>query len=164
MKKALAEIDAWDEPNFKIAAATLINRFPSQYEYVFSNLKAKRGPESLISVKTFVDRVLSLLNGSNPAREDQRDQDLEAVNLLAQRGIDTDTLNHLLELLTTVEQGTSEDFDIDPISEEDIDEAFNEMKEWYDEWSTIARAIITRKDYLIALGLRKPSKKKPENP
>ena len=54
-------------------------------------------------------------------------------------------------------------YDIDLISEEEIDEAFNEMKEWYYEWSTIARAIITRKDYLIALDLRKPSKKKPEN-
>ena len=160
IKKMMAEIDDWDEPNFAVASATLINRFPDQHDYIFTGLQAQRGAGSIASVTLFIDRVNTLNEGTDSEREDFREQDQEAVNLLAQRGIDAATLEHLSELLTIIRKGTKGVPDMGPTPEDDREETFIRMKEWYDEWSTIARAVIKRRDYLIVLGLKKPKKSK----
>jgi hypothetical protein len=50
----------------------------------------------------------------------------------------------------------------DAPSEQEQREALLKLKSWYDEWSDVARVVITRRDHLIRLGLakRKTGRKK----
>jgi hypothetical protein len=74
-REATAELDQWDGENFERARAALDHRFPDQSAYVFDNLSAKSGAESIAAVRTFVDRVAALRDGSDAARADKRSAD-----------------------------------------------------------------------------------------
>lgn len=53
--EATAELDLWDGENFERSRAALDHRFPDQSAYVFHNLTAKSGSESIGTVRTYLD-------------------------------------------------------------------------------------------------------------
>ncbi|MFO0591551.1 MAG: hypothetical protein U0441_28655 [Polyangiaceae bacterium] len=59
--KALAEIDRWDEPNFKVVYKAL-HDFPEQQAFVFANLEPQQGTGAIVSVGTFLRRLDELEN------------------------------------------------------------------------------------------------------
>jgi hypothetical protein len=171
--EAIAAIDAWDEPNFRLARAALTRRFPEQAEFLFQDLNAACGPAALLSVRTFLDR-LDMLEGKRPGRNHKhkatQKADQAAVATLEARGITPTERAGLRRLIAVAERGAK----ADPKSAEASAaaeaqatrraQALLELRGWFDEWAEVARVIITRRDYLIRLGLARRKKSKKEDP
>ena len=154
VRDAITELDAWDEPGFKILSATLKRRFPAQHEFLLEGLQPATGAEALLGIRALLDRLDQLEKGTT--RKATRKQDNEALALLAERGIGSETRARLRSLLS-IAQGAAEP---PPLSSDERNaaelahlETLVALRGWYEEWSEIARATITRRDYLIRLGL-----------
>jgi hypothetical protein len=164
-REASAELDNWDEPNFRIIRLATQKRFPEVYEHLFEGeLEAKEGPESIVSVKLLLDRIVSLQEGRKEVSDNQRKKDKEALTLLAKRGY---TEAEWLRLCALHSVATAPVKDItapappkqDP---KDREQALIDLYDWYQEWSSVAHTVIKRRDYLIAMGLAK--QKRPPKP
>jgi hypothetical protein len=168
-RDAVAEVDAWDEPNFAKYGAALRRKFPSAHDYVFADLKASTGATSVNGVGTFLARIDALDKGSDPARSSTKKQDAAAVELLETRGLTKAERKRLRVLVDTALGPTSTLAEI-PAGGADDEVRFAKLaalKAWHEDWSSTARAVIKKRAYLIRLGLaeRKVRKKKdaPEN-
>ena len=166
---ALAAIDAWDEPTFRLARASLSRRFPEQAAFVFAELAPQSGAGALLSVRTFLDR-LDVLEGRLPGRAKKgapQKADLEALRVLGERGITAEERARLRKLLATAESGSPPAADAKKAAAEARaqdgrqEAALVALRAWFDEWAEVARVVVTRRDYLIRLGLaqrRSPSR------
>lgn len=160
----IAELDAWDEPNFRLARAALLRKYPAQAEFLFQGLEAATGLAAVLSVRTFLDR-LDALEGKAPGR-DHKDKavkaaDKEALMVLGSRGITEGERQRLRGLLKIAEQGAELSAQAQRQAAESEQqaatrrEALIALRAWYDEWAETARVIIKRRDQLIRLGLAK---------
>jgi hypothetical protein len=153
VRNAITEIDAWDEPGFRIINASLRARHPVQHTFLTRNLKSGTGAEAVNTVATLLDR-LDALEGS-PDREPTRQADHAALATLAERGIDKEERTRLRSLVERA-QAFDEHFD-DPAkraeNEKRMREARVELRLWFEEWSEIARVTLKRRVELIRLGL-----------
>jgi len=171
--EAIAALDAWDEPNFRLARATLNRRFPEQAEFVFQDLTAATGAGALLSVRTFLDR-LDMLEGKLPGRDhkhkETKQADLKAVATLAERGITTEERARLRKLLTTAQRGAQALAETEKLAAEAAAQAaareqtLSELRSFYEEWAEVARVVIHRRDHHIRLGLAKRKPKKTAEP
>lgn len=164
VRDAIAELDAWDEPGFRIVRATLERRFPEQAEFVMKGLKPATGAAAVLSVERLLDRLDAL--ESSPDRKDSRKEDRAALDVLGRRGID-DTKRKQLRQLVMTAKSVAPLARVDPAiaMQEDAArlEALGNLYAWYREWAEVARATIKRRDHLIRLGLasrRSPSEAK----
>jgi len=174
---ALAAVDAWDEPHFRLARATLERRYPDQAAFVFADLSAQTGPSALLSVGTFLDR-LDALERKLPGRElkekaadkAQEKADKAALATLELRGITAAERSRLRGLIKVAQTGTAPDPGAEKAAAEAAAQAAErlknlaELRAFYDEWAEIARIVITRRDYLIRLGLAKRKSGESEEP
>lgn len=155
---AIAELDAWDEIGFRKAYATLARRFPDQAKLVFDDLAASQGPSCVVGIVKFLDRLDILEKG--PGRTATQDTDKQALELLAKRGIDTAERARLRALVDAAQAEPEL-----PLGAKTVDE-LNETRTrdlvalyaWYTEWAEIARAVISRRNERIALGIAKRRK------
>ena len=151
--KATAAIDAWDEPGFRLMRATLKRAFADQYKYVFAgDVQATKGPMSVVGVRRVIHRLNDL--ESSPERKETRKQDHAALARLAERGIDKAERTRIEALLTIV--GTLGDAEAPEPSEAEAAIRRNhlvKLREWFEEWSEVAKVAIKRRDHLIRLGL-----------
>lgn len=156
--EAIAELDAWDEPNFRLARAALLRRYPDQEEFVFEGLEAAAGPAAVLSVKTFLDR-LDALQGTAAGRDHKvkstKQADAAALKTLAARGITESERTRLRKLIAAAERGEPpmQATAGDKQDAEARQEALASLRAWFDEWSETARVVIKRRDQLIRLGL-----------
>lgn len=153
-RAAVAELDAWDEPNFARYGAALKRRFPSAHAYVFRDLKASTGSAAVTGVATFLARVKTLADGSDPARAEQVKDDAKAVALLESRGL-TKGERKRLEALVKLALGPTEALESLP-ADDTPDERYAklaELKGWFDEWAATARVVVKKRMHLIRLGL-----------
>lgn len=161
-REAINELDRWDEQGFRRIHAALSHLHPAQDEHVFKDLKPSEGMESVLGVSLLLDRLDELENGK--AREATREADHAALATLAERGITPDERKRLRELVKKAQAVNP----VVPISEagrKQYEENLVALRGWYDDWSETARAVITRRDHLISLGLAKRKKKeKAPNP
>jgi hypothetical protein len=155
---ALAAIDAWDEPTFRIARASL-GAFPAQLDFVFAGLEAQTGAAAVASVTVFLNRLDELESGKG--RKATHKDDLAALAKLSARGITVEERARMRGLLSValasepvvvgeVDAGAS----AKAAKEAEAERAAKlELYQWYAEWSEIARVVVKRRDYLIQLGL-----------
>lgn len=164
-REAMAQVDAWDEPAHRILRASLKRRFPEQASFLLEGLAPATGMAAVAGVAALLDRLDVIESGEG--RKGSHKQDLAALALLAERGITAERRKELRALVKKAQQGEAAD-PVDPVREKaqaGKDKAHSEammaLRHWYEEWSEIARASISRRDYLILLGLakRKSSKK-----
>jgi hypothetical protein len=162
---AIAEIDSWDEPTFRVARAALTGEFPEQCQLVFQDLQPQTGVAAVVSVTTFLDRLDVLENGKD--RKATAKVDKAALAKLAARGI-TPAERARMRKLLGVAQGSSAEVpdaaasSVDPAAEAaELRAAKVELYTWYVEWREVAKADIKRRDHLIQLGIaqRKAPKK-----
>jgi hypothetical protein len=153
-QKAIAALDAWDEPTFRVSRAALERLHPAQAAFVFQNLEPATGAGAVLSVKTFLDR-LDALEGS-PDRKGTRKADHAALETLAKRGVTKDERTRL-RALAEIAQGFGAEAKPDPSAEARQADLIA-LRAWYDDWSETARSVITRRDHLIRLGLAKRKK------
>jgi hypothetical protein len=163
--QAIAELDQWDGPNFAIARAALARLHPAQGDYIFLNLTAQTGPAAVGSVKTYLDRVVALRDGSDPSREATRAKDRAAVQTLELRKVAGPELEtHLYGLISEATKLAPEPVGdaaaADPAA--DYQQAAKDLHNWLTDWRETARAVITRRDYLIRLGLAERRSGKPD--
>jgi hypothetical protein len=163
---AIAAIDSWDEPNFRVARASLAGDFPDQCAFIFQDLEAQTGVAAVVSVTTFLDRLDELETGKERKATHKADQ--AALAKLADRGITAAERARLRGLLK-IAQGPSAQTPADTAGSPDPKQETTDqraakiaLRKWYVEWSEIAKADIKRRDHLIQLGLakRKPRAKK----
>ncbi|MBK8254540.1 MAG: hypothetical protein IPK82_17970 [Polyangiaceae bacterium] len=163
-REAVAELDQWDEPNFRRFSATLRRHHPSAGAYVFYNLQPGTGGEAVAAVGTFLKRIDALEKGSDPQREASKKDDKRAVELLAKRGLDKKERARLASLVELAMKPTVALPDSDAhVTERESARvaALTALKDWYEEWAEAARSIIKKRSYLIRMGLasRKVRKK-----
>lgn len=160
---AVVELDAWDEPNFRAARGALVT-LPAQRDFLFEDLTAQTGIAAVASVTTFLNRLDELEKGAD--RKGTRKADQAAVEKLAARGIGPDVRKHLRGLLAQATNSPdSASLEPDEAKEAKLGKQKEEQRAakielWalFTEWSEIARADITRRDYLIMLGIAKRKK------
>jgi len=163
---AIAELDAWDEPNFRVARAALAT-MPEQLAYVFDNLEPQKGVGAVASVTTFLDRADGL--ESSKERKATRKADQAALDKLAERGIGPDERKRLRGLLATATASPEAEALLPAGTSDSAKEAAAKAEQreakialWtlLSEWSEVAKADIKRRDHLIQLGIAKRKAKK----
>ena len=163
-REAVAQLDAWDGPNFDRARAALDRAFPAQSAYIFDNLSAKTGAEAIGAVRTFVDRCAALRDGTDPTRAATREQDRAASALLATRRIlDQDEEQRLRKLIADATSLPDRPLAHEP-DPETRQETARKLYAWLRDWRETARVLITRRDYQIRMGLAERRAAKPEAP
>jgi CheY-like chemotaxis protein len=157
VREAITELDAWDEPNFACIAAALNRLHPEQSKFVFADLEAKQGPESVIGVATLLDRLRKLEQA--PERKATRKADHAALATLAARGYTPEERERLHQLVETAQKVVV----TKPISDDERTKALLDLYGWITDWATTAKTVIRRRDHLIKLGIAKRKKpvKKP---
>jgi hypothetical protein len=163
-RAAVAELDAWDEPNFARYSATLKRNFPAVHGYVFKDLAASTGPQAVKGVATFLARVAALKDGTDPKRAGSERKDREAVLLLDSRGLTAAERARLQALVDVALAPTAPPSGSAAESEETRLRKLDELRAWYDEWAAAARAVLKKKGYIVRLGLasRRPPRKAKE--
>ena len=154
VRDAVVAIDAWDEPNFAIIRAVLENRHPEVVDFLFENLSPKQGPEAVVSVSTLLDRLDALENA--PERKATRKADQAALATLASRGYPAGERARLRGLVAAAQTLVVEA----PISDAEREATLQKLYAWFNEWSTIARMVLVRRDHQIAVGIAKRRKAK----
>jgi len=154
---AVAKLDQWDGPHFERTRAALERLHPEQNEYIFNGLKAGTGPASIGAVNTYYNRVVALRDGTDPARAATRTADKAAIDTLAARNIfNADVAAYLRGLLDIATAGQT-DAPAPVVAPEEDDPAYQakaaEFDEWLTDWRRTLRNTVTRRDYLIQLGL-----------
>jgi hypothetical protein len=151
--QAVKELDAWDEGGFRRARAALTRLHPEQMAFVFrGDLKASEGLPAVMGVLTFLDRLDEL--EKSPDRKSTRKADKAALETLAKRGID-DVERKRLRKLVDIVQKSPVMTGTEGQAEEAKQEALVELRAWFEDWSTTARSVVTRRDHMIRLGLAK---------
>lgn len=166
VRDAVATLDAWDEPNFRILRATLERRHPEQAAFVMEGLAPAEGAAAVLGVATLLDRLDALESGKG--RKATHKEDLAALATLAKRGITKEERMRLRALVETASRADMPEAaetlaaQAEPAASAKADkakaaqaEAKNALYGWYREWSETARSVITRRDYLIRMGLSK---------
>ena len=149
---AIEAIDAWDEPTFTVAEAALRHRHPMQHAFVFHDLGPSQGVNAVVGAHTFLSRLDAL--ESSPERAATRAADHAALATLAARGVTPDERRRVWALVRTAEElhddtgAAAAD-----LSATELGRRLREARAFYEEWSTIARTRVTRRDHLIRLGL-----------
>lgn len=156
-RDAAVELDAWDEPNFRLIRAALDRRHPDQSLFVFEGLSASTGAGAVLGVATLLDRLDAL--EKSPERKATRKADQAALDTLSKRGITAAERARLRALVATATTAAkAEEEASDAASDPAPNEALLKLHAWYGEWSEVARAVIKRRDHLIRLGLAKRKK------
>ncbi len=149
VRNAINEIDGLDEQIFRIASATVTRRFPEQADKLLGGIGPGRGAAAVLNLEILLDRLDAFEQPASSA------SDKAAVALLGQRGLSTAERARLRLLINTAKK--SNPVDSNPTASEERDKQYvanlQSLREWYEEWSEIARALFSRRDYLIRLGL-----------
>lgn len=173
-REAVMALDAWDEPNFARYAAALVRRFPEVHERVFRGLAASKGAASVRAVAIFLLRVEGCEHAARARSRRKVSEDVAAaaagfagvpaaackgaVDLLARRGFDRGERARLGELVR-VALGSTESLGALPAAEAERlarrRDAQRALKDWFEEWASVARAVVAQRAHLIRLGLAK---------
>lgn len=156
-RKALAEVDAWDEPHFRAYKATLRRHHPLAGAYVFHDLSATTGLKAVIGVQTFLNRVDALDDGTDPHRKDTKTEDKAAADHLATRGLTRAERTRLRGLVQAAlgegREAPREEVEAQHAAAQARATSLLELRSWYDEWSSIAHAHVKKRSHLISMGL-----------
>lgn len=171
---AITTLDNSDEKLLTKVRATLQHAFPAEAKKVLDGLSSTRGSGAVLVVATLLDR-LDALNKSESGRA--------ALERLAQRGLTSAERARLRGLVATASgadegEGESESKAkgksakksataavAESMSEEEYLRLLRSLRAWFEEWSELLRSEISRRDYLIQLGLaERKSAPKGEDP
>ncbi len=169
VRNAMVELDSTDERFFTLLKAAWRRDFPDQLEFVLQGeLGPSTGASAVVGMATALARIKQLQ--SSAERKKTHKQDQAALAKLATKGITSQELERLASLVE-IAQSTPEAMETpsdEAAGNAERANALLELHGWYTEWADTARAVITRRDHLISLGLakrKKPAKPaEPENP
>lgn len=172
VQEARASLDAWDEPNLSIAERALRRLVPEVGRWLMQGLQPATGPESVLVIQTFMERLDLLSQGAAPAEAGPPERQREAVEVLAARGIHAEERARIQALLVKAKSQptsaeTAEAFRQTAIAREAAEAARQanllELHLWWSDWAEVARRNITKKSWLQRLGLLKRPSGKPSS-
>ena len=143
IKESLTLLDFWENTWYPLVKVALKYEFPESAEKIFFELRQTKGMELLITVPQLIERVEALESG------DESEQ--QAFAKLEKRGFTKESRAEGMKLVNKCQEAP----EILNQDSPEIEQAKKDCWNWYREWSTIARTVITRKDYLISLGFKK---------
>lgn len=152
--EAIRTLDALDEGHFAIAKTALLYNFVAQHDFVFHELSASTGAESVVGWRTFLTRVNALRTGDGRDPSTRKD-DAAALELLAQRGLDQTELRRIEALVKTAEGVGAETQLADPEAEKARVARLEKLWAWYAQWASVARVEVKSRALRIRLGLAK---------
>jgi hypothetical protein len=155
-RDAIAELDAWDSSGFRRIHAALGRFHPEQDSFLFAGIEPGKGTAAVVSVSMLLDRIDAL--ESSPDRAATRDADLAAIATLNKRGIDKNFRDKLRGLVTIAQAAK-----VPVVETTNPDERHQKLVQlhvWFSDWSETARAVITRRDYLLLMGFAKRKQSK----
>jgi hypothetical protein len=138
----LLRLDEWENRWLVVGEAGLRRRFPAVADKVFLNLSRTTGPEVVVSVTTFVERVEAL--GAT-------DEDKAARELLTQRGLTQAVIDEAKAMLASMRK-MKPPVVVTPPDPEALEQAEAALWSWYRDWSAIARIAIQDRRILASLG------------
>ncbi|MEO6419864.1 MAG: hypothetical protein ABIP39_10680 [Polyangiaceae bacterium] len=154
---AVKEIKQWVKSDFRRIKIGLHRFFPEQAEYLFTGLDVSGVMDAVALVEIFLKRLGSLANA--PERKATRKADHAAIAMLETRRVTKANLKHLHALVTeTHATPTVPPVEATTGATDGRVEALVALRAWYADWAETARIVLTRRDYLIRVGLatRKP--------
>jgi len=155
-ERPVPELDAFENLWFPIARASLREPYPRIAELLFANVSQTRGPQSVIGVLHFLDRLGAMERGEAPFGADGP----AARQLLAERGLTRERERAgraLLDRLREIESASV--FPVLSAEEEAVN--VEAMWAWYLEWSVIARTAIKNQTLLKLLGFSPRARAQP---
>jgi hypothetical protein len=155
VRDAQAELDAWDEPNLAIIAAIMADIHPDLHDAMMENLEPAKGPRSVLVTETVLDRWDRLEQSGDVKKRD-------VMATMAASGYTPEERRRLREVVKVAKSGARPPepaADPDEVHLQDLTALYR----WHHKWSAIARLVITRRDYLIRLGLANRRETKSEN-
>ncbi len=157
---ALAEVDGWDEKGFRIVRASLQHRLPKVYAFLVDGIGPETGPAALVGVSTLLDRLDALERPGAPAGADV------ALKLLERRKLTKAVRANLRDKIRVARTPET----LERVSEEAVAAAAEDRlkmqiaaRVFMEEWGELARTEITRRDYLIRLGLAQRQSRTPKS-
>jgi hypothetical protein len=148
--EAVRTVDEWDERGFTIVRATISHRYPQQASFLLAGLDAAEGSAAAVGVASLLDRLDAL--ESDPRREETRDDDLAALSLLAQRGLDQAERDRLRAHIDTVRRALGSSDGSTRTEEGNQLARLTRLRAWYDEWVAVCRVAL-RSELLKRVGL-----------
>lgn len=144
VRRAINAIDKWDEEAFVCMDSAFTNH-PEAYESVLGGLSPVVGDRAVINA----DTVLRRLDELEKTKEGRA-----ALKTLAERGVTADDRKRiagLIEVARAKGKGAPDKAAAD--ADAAYEEALLDLRDWYTQWSSMARLLVSRRDYLISLGL-----------
>jgi hypothetical protein len=138
----LLRLDEWENRWLVVGEAGLRRRFPAVADKVFLNLSRTTGPEVVVSVTTFIERVEAL----NTTEEEKA-----ARELLTQRGLTQPVIEEAKAMLASMRK-MKPPVVVTPPDPEALARAEATLWDWYLDWSAVARVAIQDKRLLASLG------------
>jgi len=160
-KEAIKALNAWDKKYYPMAKATLEHLHVDQATYVFDGLPILNEIGAAASIKAFLGKIGSLRDGTDPDREDRREEDLAAVLALEARNIVGAEIETRLEGLIADATRITLLPEKDELAIERFYEVADKHHAWIRDWHQMARAAIKNRRYLMQLGVLRRRKKKP---
>lgn len=159
-RAAIALLSREDGALFAFVHAALDAEFGAQAAYVTDGLKDAEGAVAVANVATVLARIGELAVGRDDA---SRAADQAAVAALDTVKLDAAERARLAKLVADAQSWDPIAVATVPVSAAARFEARKAslvaLRNWYRTWSTVASALITRRDWLIGLGLAKRKKK-----
>lgn len=149
---AVNSLDAVDEWLDRLITATLKHRAPEVLARLTDGISPGRGGESVLYVRMVLTRLDAL--AKSPEKS--------VLTLLAKRGITPAKRAELAALVKTAER-FGEAAPVAAVNEKHVAN-LRALRAWYEEWSELARAQVSRKDYLQRLGLARRKRTAPTKP
>ncbi len=139
---ALRTLDDWDDkyvPRIGVA----LTRFPDIRDTILDGVLVGSSEAAVHNVEKILARVSSA--------EEASDRGKAVAARLAEIDIDAAERRRLAGLVR-IARG-SKIFNRDVVAEDPAERALLELRDWYYEWSELARQLVTRREHLIRLGL-----------
>lgn len=138
---AIAALDAVDERLHRIVDASLRHRHPALRAELLADLKPGRGAESVLYVRTLLARIAKLSGADGKA----------ALDVLARRSLTPAYRAELAALVKSAERYAAPV--AAPVADGNHQGGLRALRAWFEEWAELARTELSRKDYLLKLGL-----------
>jgi len=138
---ALQALDEWDEPGVVFIRASL-TAFPDVRDAVLDGITPVAGIGAVLNVEKILTR-LTAAQATEPGRA--------ALDRLARGMFGPEKRAELAGFVATAKGSAA--FDAAVRTDDAYERKLLELRDWYYEWSEIARQVVTRRDHRIRLGL-----------
>ena len=138
---ALQTIDDWDEKGVVLIRASL-TAYPEVRDMVLEGITPVTGPGSVLNA----EKILTRLNAAEGT-----EQGRAALDRLSRGMFGAEQRAELAALVATAKGSAA--FEAAVVTDDAYERNLLALRDWYYEWSEIARQVVTRREHLIRMGL-----------